>query len=861
MLHSALRCLLLLSLASPAIAAEPLKFNRDVRPILAENCFSCHGPGKQNAGLRLDKAEAAYAKNKKGRVAAVPGKPNDSELLKRVFSTDDGDVMPPPDSHKKLKPEEKELLKRWITEGAVYEPHWSFTPIVVPAIPKSSSTNPIDAFLEARLDAAKLPINAEADKPTLIRRAAFALTGLPPTLKDVDAFLNDNSANAYERMLDHFFRSPHHGEEMARHWLDLARYGDTHGLHLDNERSIWLYRDWVVRAFNDNKRFDQFTIEQIAGDLLPNPTKDQLVATGFNRCNVSTAEGGSITEEWYFRNAVDRANVFGETFIGLSVGCAQCHDHKFDPISQKEYYSLYAFYLSADGSPLDGNALLHEPVLRLPSPAQEQDLKLANRRLEALDAAIATASSRYVDPYPASLITGAFANREAFNPATSFLAWLDSKGGPEAAKLPQEIKNLFNVIAKPAAKLNPQQLKQLRTYYLRSVCPTTDVVLEPLSKSRDSVAAEKTRIEQAIPATMIYKDAPSPRQAFVMARGQYNKPGDKVEPNTLAVLPPMPVKGRATRLDLARWLMQKDNPLTARVYVNRLWQQFFGIGLVKNSSDFGIQGDVPSHPELLDWLAAHFRDNGWNTRELVKLMLSSAAFKRSSQVKPEVLKADPENRLYARGPRFRLDAEQVRDNALFISGLLDPTLGGKGVKPYQPENIWEPVAFTGSNTQHYKQDSGSALYRRSLYTFFKRTAPPPFLSNFDTPNREQSCSRRDRSNTPLHALQLLNDVQHVEAARIFAERIISDGGKSEAERLTFAFKSVVSRPPTAKELEILQKQLSSHITRYEKAPAEATKLLSQGERKANPKFKPSEVAAYTMLASTILNLDETLSRN
>jgi hypothetical protein len=478
-----------------------------------------------------------------------------------------------------------------------------------------------------------------------------------------------------------------------------------------------------------------------------------------------------------------------------------------------------------------------------------------------LNVAIAETTARYVDPAIATFLTEIPLNPEAKDSTLSFLVWLSQRGGPDPAKLPKEIAAIFETAQKPGQKLNADEMRKLRTYFLRSVCPTTDVVLDPLMKSKESVTAERTKFDQSIPASMIYRDAPTPRPAFVMLRGQYDKPGEQAEPGTPAALPPLQATGRPTRLDFARWVVAKENPLTARVYVNRLWQQLFGVGLVKTSNDFGTQGEPPTHPELLDWLAVEFRESGWDIRALVRLMVTSAAFRRASQATPALLQADPENRLLARGPRFRLDAEEIRDNALFVSGLLDLTLGGKGVKPYQPDNIWEPVAFTGSNTQHYKRDSGSALYRRTLYTFYKRTAPPPYLSNFDSPNREQPCSRRDRSNTPLQALQLLNDTQHVEAARKFAERIITEGGDSATDRLTYAFRMVLARAPTSAELSVINDELNEHRARFAKSAADAKKLLGVGDAKANPDLPSEEVAAYALVASTLLNLDETLTRN
>jgi hypothetical protein len=857
-----------LALAATAAAAppEPVRFNRDIRPILSDACFGCHGPGQQKSGLRLDQSASATRPNKRGDAAIVPGKPDDSEAIRRIFSDEETEVMPPADSHKRLTPSQKATLKRWVSEGAVYEPHWSFAKLTKPPVPQlrdpnSAIRNPVDAFLADRHARAGLTPNPEADRPTLIRRVSFALTGLPPSPKEVDAFLADTSPGAYEKMVDRYLASPRFGEEMARHWLDLARYADTHGLHLDNERGTWPYRDWVVRAFNENKPFDAFTVEQIAGDLLPNPTRDQFVATGFNRCNVTTGEGGSIDAEWHFRNAVDRAAVAAETWLGLTAGCAVCHDHKFDPISQKEFYQLYAFFYSADGPALDGNTLLHAPFVKLATPEQERRLADMDRRLALLNADIAAVTARYSDPALAAAVAGPAAGKDAADLALSFRAWVDARGGPDKAKLPKEIAAVFAALAKPEQRPNPTQTQQLRAYYLRHVCSLTPG-LDPLTTARDALAAERTKLDQSIPGSMIFRDAPTPRPAFVMTRGQYNKPGEKVEPNTPAALPPLhAARERPTRLDLARWVVSAENPLTARVYVNRLWQQFFGAGLSRTSSDVGAQGEPPTHPELLDYLAASFRDGGWDVKATVRRLVTSAAFRRSAKVTPELLRADPENRLYARGPRFRLDAEQVRDNALFVGGLLDPTVGGKGVKPYQPDNIWEPVAFTGSNTQFYRRDAGSALYRRSLYTFFKRTAPPPFLSNFDAPNREQPCGRRDRSNTPLQALQLMNDVQHVEAARALAERVLAEGGKAPADRIAFAFKVVLARAPSAEELDVLEGELKVHLARYAKAPDGAKKLIAVGESKPRDGLKPEELAAYTLVASTLLNLDETLTRN
>jgi len=842
-------------------ARADVQFNRDIRPILTENCFKCHGPALKKGGVRLDVREDAVKTAKSGAMPIVPGKPNESELIKRIFSKDADDVMPPKNSHKTLKPAEKELLKKWIAEGAPYQKHWSFETVAKVA-PPLKTNNPIDAFILARLKHERLAISNEADRPTLIRRVSFALTGLPPTVAELDQYLNDKTPDAYEKMVDRYLASKHYGEEMARHWLDLARYADTHGLHLDNERQMWLYRDWVVRAFNDNMPFDRFAIEQIAGDQLPKATSEQLIATGFTRCNVSTSEGGSIDSEWIFRNALDRATTTMEVFLGLTAGCAVCHDHKFDPLSAKDYYSFYAFFYSIDGPAMDGNALLTAPTIKSATKAQADrlaELVLQMAKVQA-DLAQKIQSLKYVDPADA-----AEPSKSASDAKKSFKAWR-MQVAKDAKGLPKELIPLVK-----AAKLDATGESKLRDYYLQYVCVDTKAILDPLRIQVAALTKDRDGLNNGIPGTFIFKDLATPRPSFVMMRGQYNKPGEKVEPNTPSFLPPLAKsnpQGRATRLDLANWIASPQNPMTARVAVNRFWQQFFGTGIVKTSGDFGAQGELPSHPELLDWLAGHFTSaastsggHAWNVKALVRLMLTSQAFRQSSHVTPELFKRDPENRLYARGPRFRLDAEQIRDNALFASGLMVSDIGGRGVRPYQPLRIWEPVAFSGSNTGTYVQDKGAGLYRRSIYTFIKRTAPHPFMSNFDAPNRESSCSRRERSNTPLQALQLMNDVQHFEAARKLAERMIVEGGKSPAERVTFGYRIVLARTPDAVEADIVGKALVQYLDRYQKAPPSAAKVVRVGESPIRAGLAEPELAAYTLIANLLLNLDETVMRN
>jgi hypothetical protein len=1022
----------LIAFAAGAQPAPQVSFNRDVRPIMSETCFKCHGPGTHKAGLRLDIREQALKPLESKATPIIPGKPDQSEIIRRVFTDDEDDLMPPPKSHKVLTPEQKQTLKRWVAQGAIYEQPWSFVPPRKVEPPKiagdTTLINPIDDFIADRLKHEGLSMSPQADRPTLIRRVAFALTGLPPTLAELDTFLGDKSPGAYERMVDRYLASPRYGEEMARHWLDVARYGDTHGRHLDNEREMWPYRDWVINSFNANKPFDQFTIEQIAGDQIPNAKPQQIVGTGFLRCGVTTGEGGSINEECLFDYAIDRTNTVGEAFLGLTFGCAVCHDHKFDPITAKDYYSLYAFFNSAADPALDGNALLTAPTIKLASADQEKQLAALDARASQLQKTLdeKLAAVAYTDPadilpaqiakvtddiwfedhipagakitaspgHPPLFITAAtgkvFSGKRALKRVDAGLAqdvientppltipadaklfayvYLDPKNPPKTLML-QYFKNGWEHRAVwgdydainwgrphttervsagplpktgewtrlefPAAKLalsagdaitgfaftqfggtvywdhagvsgrndpaadarhsfhawwkqgtgidtpglatdlnkirkagpdkhpSANKQKQLRTYYLQNVNTDARAQFEPALKELAETKKQRTDLDKSIPASFIFHDLDKPRDSFVMLRGQYNKPGEKVEPNTPHFLPALKKSDpkRASRLDLAKWLVSPDQPLTARVTVNRFWQQFFGTGIVKTSFDFGAQGEPPSHPELLDWLAVDFRENGWDVKRLVKQIVCSATFRQDSAVTPELQQRDPENRLYARGPRFRLGAEEIRDNALYVSGLINLDMGGHAAKTYQPPNIWEPVGFVGSNTRDYKQDHGQALYRRSIYVFLKRTAPPPFMSNFDAPSRESFCTRRERSNTPLQALQLMNDVQQFEAARALAQRMLTQAGATPTGRLNFAYRTVLSREPTAEETTVLLDALKKFTEKYQHDPAAAKLAIHHGESAPNPDLPEPELASYTLLANLILNLDETLNRN
>lgn len=1028
---------LILCLASLQAFAAELSFNRDIRPILSENCFACHGfdSKKREAGLRLDIPEGAFTAID-GLAPIAPGDPAQSTVWQRITSTDEDDLMPPPDSHKKLNAAQKETIRQWIAQGAPYQKHWAFEKPVKPDVPSFQSPDSgsagaeIDAFIHQRLAAEGLAMSPEADKPTLIRRAAFALTGLPPSPEEVAAFEKDTSPKAYEAMVDRYLKSPRHGEEMARHWLDIARYADTHGLHLDNERSMWAYRDWVIRAFNDNLPFDDFTVWQIAGDQLPNATPDQVTATGFSRCNVTTSEGGSINEEFLFRYAVDRAATLTETWMGLTGGCAVCHDHKYDPLTAKDFYSLYAFFYSAADPPMDGNIALTQPVLKLPAPDEQRELDTARqaeaaamKALQETAAALAYADPADITPPPKPETTtqvifdddflfgsnvrtvtrnppiwdtlpafGVKSGQRALRQESSFMseARIEPKTRPvviprdarfevwvrvDPAYVPDAIALTFgtagiprvfwgdeNVLVErfagndkarrlgdlpkagewtrlsftleqsglksgdrpgyinvqqaggmvwwdhltvtgqttpaedplasfrtwwkaagknatvdvpgplqktltegPGKPTTPAQRAALLQFYLAHVARTADKGLMEKRSAWEAAVARREAADDAITATLVFRDLDEPRAAFLMERGDYTKPTTPVEPATPAFLPPLRKAGagdetRASRLDLARWLVSPEHPLTARVYVNRLWQQLFGLGLVKTSHDFGSQGDPPTHPDLLDWLAVTFMESGWDVRALVKQIVMSRAFRQQSVISPELLDRDPENRLLARGPRFRLDAEQIRDNALFVSGLIDFTMGGRGVRPYQPPNIWEPVGYQNSNTRYYLQDHGGALYRRSIYTFLKRTAPPPFMDNFDAPNREQSCSRRERSNTPLQALQLMNDVQHFEAARALAERVLSIA-KDDAHRIQTLFQIVLARSPDAAEESMLTNALAKQRQLYHSEPRAAMQVVGAGESGPKQVAPPAETAAWTLLANLVLNLDETLTRN
>ncbi len=761
--------------AAPTWAAPPLPvdFRREILPILSENCFLCHGPDARTrkADLRLDLKESALRKNDP---IIVPGNSRESELIRRITSDDPDERMPPRKSGKTLAARQVELLTRWIDQGASWSQHWAFEPPrrgTPPAVRNRIwPRNPIDAFLLARLEAEKLTPSPEAEPTTLIRRVSLDLTGLPPTPAEVEAFLADGSPGAYEALVDRLLASPEYGQRMAMDWLDGARYADTNGYQNDFARTMWPWRDWVIAAFNANQPFDRFTIDQIAGDLLPGATQAQRIATGFNRNNRTVTEAGSIDEEWRIENAVDRVETTSTVFLGLTMGCSRCHDHKYDPISQTEFYQFLGFFNSVNEKGVyteqKGNV---PPMIVMPTP-KDRD------RLREFDLAIAVARA-YGTP-----------------------------------------------------------------------------------KHRNVLNKEKAEYEQRITSVMVMEDTPQPRPTYVLKRGQYDQP-DKtrpVQPDTPSCLSHLPPGAPRNRLGLARWLVAPENPLTARVAVNRIWQHHFGTGLVKTAENFGIQGEPPSHPELLDWLATELIRTGWDLKAMHRLIVTSASYRQSSRASRALLARDPENRLLARGPRFRLSAEVVRDNALAIAGLLAHRIGGPSVKPYQPAGLWEELAG-GAGEGPYIQDKGPALYCRSLYVYRKRTVPHPILATFDAPSRETCQVKRARTNTPLQALELLNDVTYVEAARCLAERMLLQGGCTAEERITFAFRRATARTPTPAELAVLCRGLERYRNAYRAQHEAALQLIRHGESPIDPRIDPVDLAAYTATAGVILNLDETIT--
>ncbi len=740
------------AVACSSSADERVQFNRDIRPILSDNCFLCHGPDKnrREADLRLDVRSDAMDHG-----AIVPGKPEESEVVARIYSTDADVLMPPPESNKKLSDEQKAIIKRWIAEGGEYQGHWAYEPPVKPATPPG--VNAIDHLVGQRLAESGLQISPEADRRTLARRLCFDLIGLPPKPDEVDAFVADASPQAYDNLVEKLLASPQYGERMAIPWLDVVRFADTIGYHSDNPRNVWPYRDYVIRSFNENKPFDQFTIEQLAGDLLPDSTQEQKVASCFNRLLLSTEEGGAQPKDYEARMLTDRVRAIGTVWLGQTLGCCQCHDHKFDPATIRDFYSMGAFFADIQ-EPIIGR---REEGLLVPSDEQRKEL-------ERLQAAAAE------------------------------------------AKRPSKAQADF---------------------------------------------------EAALPRCIVSVSMSNPRTVRLLPRGDWmDESGEIMQPALPAYLPQphVPQDRRLNRLDLAQWLISRDNPLTARVFVNRLWKQFFGIGLSKVPEDLGSQGEWPVDPELLDWLACEFMDRKWDVKHLVRTIVLSRTYRQVSTAPKPLQERDPDNRMLARQSRFRLDAELVRDNALSIAGLLVPKIGGPSVKPYQPDGYWENLNFP---PRTWVAETGESQYRRGLYTWWQRSFLHPSLLAFDAPSREECAADRNRSNLPQQALVLLNDPTYVEAARVFAARILQQGGSDTAARLTWAWRQALQRAPREDEVQVVTALLEKHKAQYAQDAQAVGAILKVGLSPAPQDLAPAELAAWTSVARVILNLHETITRD
>jgi hypothetical protein len=1031
--------------------AAAISFNREILPILSNNCFACHGPDekKRETKFHFDTKEGAFLKPG----VIVPGNAAESLLVEMITHPDPKERMPPADSGHALTQKQIDLLRRWIDEGAKWDTHWAYTAPVRPEPPavrrEAWVRNPIDRFILARLEREDVAPSPESDKVTLLRRLTYDLTGLPPTPSDVDAFLADKSPDAYERRVDGLLASPHYGERMAVPWLDAARYADTHGYHIDSLRGMWPWRDWVINAFNRNLPFDQFTIEQLAGDLLPSATREQKIASGFNRNHMINFEGGAIADEYQVEYVVDRVEATSSAFMGLTMGCARCHSHKFDPISHKEFYQFFAFFNNVPEKGLDGRIGNAAPSMLLPTPAQQAKIDELDAAIQSHERALADTvvaplqrewEAELVGKLPPLETDGLTAHYEldgnfsdisgryqhghtvvgdptfeigqvgravsfdgdtevTFGDVGSFdrtdrfslAAWIRPRGslpvdlfqkldGPNrrrgyewrfddlvlvgiqrwAARLtitlasespknviqirtrerlrlgdwyhmaltydgsgrasgvflyvdgklcetnvvrdslsgpiktdaplrvgskaigkayvgniddlrfynrtlaPEEIDRLAIhytprvILSGVTGKRSKEDAEELREYYLTYQAPEN---LRVLHREIEALRVERVAFENRIPSAMVMAELEKPRETFVLARGDYRNHTEKVEPGVPAMLPPLPKDAPLNRLTLAKWLVDPAHPLTSRVAVNRFWQMYFGTGIVKTQEDFGVQGEPPVHPELLDWLAAEFVRSGWNIKALQRLIVTSATYRQSSVVAPALLEKDPENRLLARGPRLRLPAEMIRDTALAASGLLNNEIGGPSVLPYQPPGLWEEMAFgEGFSAQAYVQSHGKDLYRRGMYTFWKRTVPPASLATFDAPDREKCTARRALTNTPLQALVMMNDPAYVEASRALAQRTILQGGRDEKSRVEYAFRLATARKPSGKESGVLRQLLKGRYDEFRRDRNAAMKLVSVGESERDKRIDIAELAAWTTVASAILNLDETITK-
>ena len=1063
---------------NPAPGSEPLpetvRFNRDIRPILSDKCYTCHGPdsGTRRANLRLDQAEAVRqdatrTTSAQGPMHVIaPGDPDRSALVHRITATDPQRRMPFRDEP--LAPREVALIGRWIEQGARYEPHWSFLPPVRPDLPAVRDAawprNAIDAFVLDRLEREGLRPSPEADRATLLRRVTFDLTGLPPTAGEVAAFLGDDSPDAYEKAVDRLLASPRYGERMAASWLAAARFADSSGYFADQRRDMSRWRDWVIDAFNRNLPFDRFTIEQLAGDLLPDATLDQRIATGFNRNHRMNSEMGIIPEEFFVENVVDRVSTTGTVWMGLTVGCARCHDHKFDPLKQKEFYQLFAYFNSIAESGIGQKTGNTPPLVYAPTPQQQAELEAldvriaaAERQLAELQPAIDEAQRAWeasldgADPivgvadegltahFPLASATGrrfdgrrfvdggsagrrgpktldaylqdpddnAFDGVYGGGQAVTLAAWIEpaaasgpiitrtlldtprgqgfslllvdgklqlnlvggntglwmdndsghvetaepvtlegphhvaatydgsrqiegiaiyvdgerqkldvlfnglgpqdptedplrigAGGGPDRFRgsiwdvrvydrplAPEQVAalaepaSLAEVAALPPAARTARQARKIDSYFLAHQAdaridaariekrrrerpgvtppryPKPDVTVGKLLAELRDARREKSALRDTLPTVMVMQELPEPRDAHLLLRGNYDRPGEEVARATPAWLPPLPAGAPNNRLGLARWLVDPSHPLTARVAVNRYWEMVFGTGLVKSADNFGSQGDLPSHPELLDWLATEFVRSGWDVQAMQKLIVGSATYRQASAMTAELLAADADNRLLARGPRHRLPAEMLRDQLLAVSGLLTEKIGGPSVKPYQPDGLWAGQFGT------YEQAEGDDLYRRSLYTYVRRSVLPPSMSLFDIADRDNATVATHPTNTPLQALNLMNDVTALEAARMLAERMLTEGGPAAADRLRFAFRLATARRPSEAELGVLRNSLEAFGERYRGDLEAALELLGHGEHPRNESLDVPELAAHAAVASLILNLDEVLTKH
>ncbi|MFM2296649.1 MAG: hypothetical protein RL117_356 [Verrucomicrobiota bacterium] len=1005
------------------VASEKVEFNRDVRPILSQNCFACHGfdAKTREADLRLDVRESAMGRGESGKKAIVPGDVEASEVWHRINSKDPDDIMPPPKHHAPLGPKEVDVIRRWIEQGAEYQGHWAFEKPIKPAVPtvKVDGGNEIDAFILEKLNEKKLSFAPEADRATLIRRLSFDLIGLPPTPEQVQAFAADASPNAYEALVDRLLAMPEFGERMAMPWLDAARYADTNGYSIDGGRHAWLWRDWVIKAFHDNMPYDQFLAKQLAGDLMPNATDADRIATAFNRNHSITHEGGTIPEENLTNYAADRVKTYGEAMIGLTLACAQCHDHKYDPIKQKDYYQIFAFFNRLDDKGLDGDGGRNsqptiDAMTPLSNPAEAEQVK----------ADLAAAEAELAKPRPEAqaawekqqVEAHAQSGKDFATAACQLLAATTPNGSPDSlritpdsaleihggsyaaytvsSKLPESMKTVHGVrvVFEPAAHAgntlgysegtfvmttvnlaatsfqagnvdpnSPLPLRRITASDQRPGFPVSAVwssdtatgwsppggsqpqhltltFAKPLDASQfpyltaelvfnhggasnpgrlrleafvgetndsdlpaDVWAAVQIPVDQRSPeqaarvqahfrdfstdcaqaryrvanlrerlsvltekhSVLVMNESANPRKTHILERGVYSSPLEEVQPDTPGFLPRLAKNAPLSRLDLAEWTVSRENPLTSRVAVNRFWELAFGRGLSTSTADFGSQGVWPTHPELLDWLAVSFMESGWNVKQMLKTILMSRTYRQSSRTTAEMLRVDPLNEWYARGPRFRLSAESIRDQALAISGLLVQRIGGPSVKIYQPGDLWRAVSHYGSTpatSQTFVQDHGEKLYRRSLYTYWKRTLPPTNLATFDAPNREVCTVGRSNTNTPLQALVLLNDPQFVEAARHFAIRMLQLQG-DDATRLRYGFRAVTAREPSDQEMTLLTQALQQEMAKFSGQSAMAQSYLNTGESGIDPRYPVEQQAAWSALAQILFNLSETITRN